>query len=292
MSCRVVPWRRHEDLLQLKKLLFSDKKKEVERALEMVEMFKSRGKIPISIDMSVNLVKILQLRGVRSEEELQDVFAINIIRFVNGILDQAQQGVFAISLNLLAKRINLPGYFVEVRHNCTHDDRLPCYEVLEKCVVDGLAWLVDNYWEVKRSEYNSEEFRKLIKQYKLAKKQGDDYEPIVEEIQESLSKEGYSIIIKEFGKVKSSSFKETFEPVYEILDKSELFSELLKFDLDVVEKFRLLEAPQAPQAEEIDILNDLKQLKKKIKLDTPVVSRLTVDASYQAVPLGGLVSTV
>jgi len=68
-----------------------------------------------------------------------------ICRFVNGLIDPAQQSQFALPMQLLAKNLNLPTAFVEFRHAATHEG-LPSMEVLRVFANRGLQWLEDNYW--------------------------------------------------------------------------------------------------------------------------------------------------
>lgn len=51
------------------------------------------------------------------------------IRFVNGIVDPAQKRQFAVSVGSLAERLQLPLWFVELRHAGTHE-YLPSLQVL------------------------------------------------------------------------------------------------------------------------------------------------------------------
>ena len=54
-----------------------------------------------------------------------------MIRFVNGLVDPLQQGVFARPIYVLAAQIGLPAWIVELRHRSTHED-LPSLEVLRE----------------------------------------------------------------------------------------------------------------------------------------------------------------
>ncbi|CAM9018045.1 unnamed protein product [Wickerhamomyces anomalus] len=87
---------------------------------------------------------------------LQLSATMTLIRFVNGLLDPSQQSQFAIPLNLLAKKIGLPSWFVELRHAGTHEG-LPSLEMLEIGVLGALDWLKVNYWEKIKSEEEVEE---------------------------------------------------------------------------------------------------------------------------------------
>lgn len=55
-------------------------------------------------------------------------------RFVNGIEDGQQKGVYAKSLLSIASEIGLPIWLVQVRHAATHGD-LPTLNILRRCCV-------------------------------------------------------------------------------------------------------------------------------------------------------------
>ena len=65
----------------------------------------------------------------RSETELRLSYSIIIVRAVNGLVDPSQQGYFADSVASLAQRIGLPAWFVELRHDATHQ-QLPSLTML------------------------------------------------------------------------------------------------------------------------------------------------------------------
>ena len=48
-------------------------------------------------------------------------------------------------MHLLAKQLNLPTYFVELRHMGTHEN-LPSLDILRSTCSKALTWLYDNYW--------------------------------------------------------------------------------------------------------------------------------------------------
>lgn len=80
-----------------------------------------------------------------SHKELRLMYAMAIIRFVNGLVDREQKGKFAKSINSLARSMGLPSWFVDLRHASTHE-RLPSLTVLRAGAVQAVGWLHDNYW--------------------------------------------------------------------------------------------------------------------------------------------------
>lgn len=106
----------------------------------------SRGRLPHAVEATLMLVEI-QLQDVEGANQLEInmAYSMLIIRFVNGLLDPFQQGAFAVPLYMLARNINLPPLFVELRHMATHEG-LPNIDVCRLACTMALSWLMDNYW--------------------------------------------------------------------------------------------------------------------------------------------------
>lgn len=85
----------------------------------------------------------------RSETEMRLSYSIIIVRAVNGLVDPSQQGYFADSVASLAQRIGLPAWFVELRHDATHQ-HLPSLIMLRTAARHLVSWYWDNYWKPQR----------------------------------------------------------------------------------------------------------------------------------------------
>lgn len=118
------------------------------RAVDRVKALSSRGKIPHCIESTALLTSIcLQDSSTNDSNIIQLSYSMALIRFVNGLLDPLQQSNFAIPLHQLAKTVNVPNFFVELRHMSTHE-RLPSIEILRIGCKQALCWLYDNYWNL------------------------------------------------------------------------------------------------------------------------------------------------
>ena len=98
---------------------------------DQIKAWTSRGKVPHAIDSTATFVEI-QLRDLHhalSDHELRLLYSIAFIRFVNGLIDPAQKGVYAASMSGIADQLGLPAWFVELRHAGTHD-QLPTLTLL------------------------------------------------------------------------------------------------------------------------------------------------------------------
>lgn len=80
-----------------------------------------------------------------SASTLCQTYALAVIRFVNGLVDPLQQGVFARPIYSLAAQIGLPAWIVELRHRSTHED-LPSLEVLREATHQSMQWLLNRYF--------------------------------------------------------------------------------------------------------------------------------------------------
>lgn len=83
--------------------------------------------------------------GSRSSLALRQAYALAIVRLVNSLVDPLQQGVFARPIAAIAAQIGLPAWFVELRHQATHED-LPSLLVLQEAAREALTWLLHNYF--------------------------------------------------------------------------------------------------------------------------------------------------
>ncbi|CCE61371.1 hypothetical protein TPHA_0A02910 [Tetrapisispora phaffii CBS 4417] len=169
MHTRIVPWSRKEELDDLKQWFFqkwlnedddaSNKITDMRiRAIERVNSYTSRGSIYLphviattsQLTASILLDEKFQNQGSTSneinEETVRLSYTMAIIRFVNGLLDPSQQSVFAIPLHVLAKKINLPSWLVDLRHCGTHERELVSLEMLRMACKESLKWLWNNYW--------------------------------------------------------------------------------------------------------------------------------------------------
>ncbi|ORY48242.1 Las1-domain-containing protein [Rhizoclosmatium globosum] len=142
---RVVPWASHSEWEQTYHWLYAHQIEGVRR----VRGWASRGKVPHAVDATAMFVEIwLRDRsGLVSEHELRLMYSIAFVRFVNGVVDAQQKGVYAGSVAGIAESLGLPAWFVDLRHSGTHD-RLPSISLLRSGCHQALDWLNTNYWIV------------------------------------------------------------------------------------------------------------------------------------------------
>ncbi|KAF1797830.1 Las1-like-domain-containing protein [Mucor lusitanicus] len=183
LQTRIVPWINYEEFETVYKWLFSDRKTQLDQVklgIDRVQTWNNRGEIPSSVDMTAAFIEIIirdeQIGQHMSHKELRLMYAMAIIRFVNGLVDREQKGKFAKSINTLARMMGLPSWFVDLRHASTHE-RLPSLTVLRDGALQAVGWLHDNYWihnikstEQKQAMQQNPEIKLKLNQYKECRK--------------------------------------------------------------------------------------------------------------------------
>ncbi|KAJ3138344.1 rRNA-processing protein las1 [Geranomyces variabilis] len=150
------------------------------RGVRRVKAWTSRGKVPHAVDSTASLVEVWLRDGCGgvygpsnvSQLELRLLYTMTFIRFVNGVVDANQRGMYASSVANLAEQLGLPGWFVDLRHAGTHD-QLPTLPLLRSGCTQALQWLHANYWIVQKTYVanTTSDLRSLLGRYKLAMKQ-------------------------------------------------------------------------------------------------------------------------
>mmetsp|Transcript_11526 Transcript_11526/g.11166 ORF Transcript_11526/g.11166 Transcript_11526/m.11166 type:complete len:578 (+) Transcript_11526:116-1849(+) len=152
---RILPWIDWEEWTVIKNDIFSNCLAQQISALECVAVWRLRGKLPHSVESTAQLLeigindhpngKVSYGSSIRSENELRMQYSLAIVRSVNGLVDGSQQGYFAESIYGLAASIGLPGWFVELRHDATHN-QIPSLSVLRAASKRLIEWYYSNYW--------------------------------------------------------------------------------------------------------------------------------------------------
>ncbi|KAJ1821254.1 rRNA-processing protein las1 [Coemansia sp. RSA 2671] len=146
---KVVPWASTEEYMAAADCLYSSDISERKRGVAIVKAWRARGRVPVAIEATASLAEMCvadheQRHGV-TICQLQHMYAMALIRFVNSIVDLEQKGVYAQSVAMLAGRIGMPAWFVELRHAGTHE-QLPSLATLRSACAQALLWLRDYYW--------------------------------------------------------------------------------------------------------------------------------------------------
>ncbi|KAG8998110.1 rRNA-processing protein las1 [Tulasnella sp. JGI-2019a] len=153
---RRTPWANLNELDQVCGWIYSDAAdiKSRQAALNRLCAWKANTAIPHALDITISLISVI-LDDARIESQstasssnlfsLRQAYALAIVRLVNNLVDPLQQGAFARSITAIASQIGLPAWFVELRHQATHED-LPSLAVLREAAKEALAWLLRHYF--------------------------------------------------------------------------------------------------------------------------------------------------
>ncbi|KAL7271817.1 rRNA-processing protein las1 [Rhizina undulata] len=177
---RLVAWKRPEDLQSVKHAFYpvGDSPDRRQWGLEKVRAWSVRMRLPHAIEATSMLTAAI-LHDVYTNPSLTRrlTYSTAICRFVNGLLDPAQQSQFALSMHTLARNLSLPASFVEVRHAATHE-ALPSLEVLRTVANRALEWLWAHYWagvdngeEGGKKEVEVERARFALKRWRRARRE-------------------------------------------------------------------------------------------------------------------------
>jgi hypothetical protein len=142
----IIPKSQDDPIIQNNQSLTQNNKQQL--AVNRIKAWNARGKIPHSIECTASFVEIqlTDKQMILNEHSLRLLYSAAFIRFVNGFIDPQQKGVYAQSMTLVAESLQLPPWFIEIRHQATHDV-LPTLPLLRKATEQALDWLYEFYWK-------------------------------------------------------------------------------------------------------------------------------------------------
>ena len=184
---KFVPWSSFDEWLEVRECFFGNRNAtqrdwpQIRLGILMVRMWMERGKVPISVEATVNFFQVLLQDFEHREPEpdadeeddddggdrsaavldrstlnrcLQHAYNSAVIRFVNELVEQGQKGLYANSVWKIADQFNLPRFFVDLRHDGTHDS-MPTLDTLRWAAEQALLWLQERYWDVEADGYGA-----------------------------------------------------------------------------------------------------------------------------------------
>ena len=157
------PWIDFQEWTQVKRQLLPYSTTEthrIRRGLARVSTWSCRGRVPLSVQSTAQLLRIKVSDDAQHPTQDPDVlrlsYSMAIVRLVNGIVEPAQRTkTHASSVADTAERLGLPRWFVDVRHDATHTT-LPSLYTLRMAANTALLWLTSHYWD-KQTEHLSNE---------------------------------------------------------------------------------------------------------------------------------------
>ncbi|CAA6654447.1 unnamed protein product [Spirodela intermedia] len=161
----LVPWSSWDQWNFVRESLFSPSHDSVTAALRRITAWKSRGCLPVAVEVTARIVEIQHMdpfffgkevasQTMNSEDMLALLYSITLTRLVNGFTekvsyfdDHAQKhGKKKHSISNLADAIGLPRMVVDIRHESSHND-VPSLPLVRLASIRALDWLKSHYWE-------------------------------------------------------------------------------------------------------------------------------------------------
>ncbi|KAJ4822571.1 hypothetical protein Tsubulata_036740 [Turnera subulata] len=153
---RLVPWLSWQEWESVRDTLFSDSPEEIASALDRVSTWRSRGSLPVVVDVTASIVEIQlkdpryrkELSGddvIHSEQMLAMLYCMAILRLVNCVVEKTRKKT-EISIAEAAVAIGIPRTLIDIRHEGSHRD-LPALALVQDSAVKALNWLRSYYWE-------------------------------------------------------------------------------------------------------------------------------------------------
>ncbi|KAK4841859.1 hypothetical protein QYF36_011604 [Acer negundo] len=153
---KLVPWLSWEEWDSVREGLFSSSTNMVVCALNRVSTWKSRGCLPVVIDVTASILEIQQKDpyyrdkgdqpndALHSEQLLAMLYCMAILRLVNCVVEKTRKRT-EVSISEAALAIGIPRKLIDVRHEGSHRD-LPALQVVRDCSDKALDWLKTYYW--------------------------------------------------------------------------------------------------------------------------------------------------
>jgi hypothetical protein len=185
-AARLVPWTSWDEWKQVSGWLWSSNSEEQLLGIKRVAAWKARGKIPVSIELTVNLLEVVRkdesvaVRAMRmlnegfssmemrSELEKRMLYSMALTRMVNGLTAPYQQSYRAKSIAVICQMIGLPPSLVELRHEAAHAE-IPSLAKLRSVGNECMHWLYHRYWMNQSTHFENTRLSTIDRCEKLAK---------------------------------------------------------------------------------------------------------------------------
>uniref|UniRef100_T1JLX9 Uncharacterized protein n=1 Tax=Strigamia maritima TaxID=126957 RepID=T1JLX9_STRMM len=151
----LVPWMSKFEWQTIKQQIFSSEIQDKISALNRLTVWKSRccGRIPLGIEVTDALLRayVRDCKCQNSQEaqilhgDLVMMYSSAIIRFVNLVTEIGQTGTKNTPVNILAKKVDIPEWLVDLRHEASHSN-FPALSTLQAGFHLAMSWIEENYW--------------------------------------------------------------------------------------------------------------------------------------------------
>ena len=136
MKSRSFPLETLTELITLRHIIYESK--DIRLAAEIIQAMQLRGKVPLSVELTLLTMTALESPSLSN-------CALSIVRFINNLLDSQQDTVHAIPLSALCHQLNIPSFWVDIRHQITHQG-MPSISVMQSIVAQMHQYLDNEFW--------------------------------------------------------------------------------------------------------------------------------------------------
>jgi len=155
----ITPWRSPADLLAVRTLLYNPSDlADRHQAIALIRAWKLRNNLPHAVESTGLLFSALEQHEIAFSSNghgsnisadsfaTRAAYTLALSRFVTGFADLGRHraGV-GQTMQDVARSINLPPQFVELRHEAAHEE-VPTLGRLVRMAEEAVAWLWENYW--------------------------------------------------------------------------------------------------------------------------------------------------
>jgi len=173
----ITPWRTASDLLAVRDALYSPHDdNDHTRAITIIQAWKMRGNLPHAVESTGLLFEAARFHHCESSRSdpvsssvygfadsfpVRATYTMALSRFVTGFADLGRHRAGpGQTMQEVAKSINLPPHFVELRHEAAHED-MPTLGRLVKLTNEALRWLWETYWVLLDEQVDVNEERRV-----------------------------------------------------------------------------------------------------------------------------------
>ncbi|XWS38797.1 hypothetical protein CRYUN_Cryun19dG0161000 [Craigia yunnanensis] len=151
---KLVPWLNWAEWESVRKSLFSSSPTKVSSALARISTWRSRGCLPVVIDVTASIIEIKQIdpffRWFAFRTNASYVVLHGNLELVNCVIEKTRKRT-GISIADAADAIGIPRRLIDVRHEGSHRD-FPVLAIVRDSSVVALNWLKSYYWEPQKKQ--------------------------------------------------------------------------------------------------------------------------------------------
>jgi hypothetical protein len=155
VSAKQLPWRDWYEWVDVYNKVKLFPEQAVFGAIDRLQIWESRCTLPIAVDATRRILEVMRCdpiyMGNRAPPSSSSTLVLGysqaICRFVNLLVDIAQKGMVAVSMDSLAAQLEIPSWIIHFRHTVTHGSTVPSIDIARKAASEIMeGFLIPRYW--------------------------------------------------------------------------------------------------------------------------------------------------